>query len=233
MSDDIEPTGFADDEEQDEALVAAWEEPANTEDELVDYLLEEVTEVEDLLLEIKDVSELSVDLAYSSLLYDSEDIAEEVDELEETLETLQHRLQRKTFEGVAAGKIPIDKGLALIRIANAAEVISDAAAEIVDVVLRDMELHPVLASMIRESDATITRARVDAASFLTGQQLGEARLESETGMRVIAIKRGSTWIYGPDRDATLTVDDVLVMRGPPEGVSIVREALDGTRQGWN
>lgn len=231
MSDDTDTTGYRDDDEHDESLVAAWDTPAGTEDELVDYLLEEVTEVEHLLLEIKDVSELAVDLAYSSLLYDSEDIAEEVEELEETLETLQHRLQRRAFEGVAAGTIPIDQGLALIRIANAAEVISDAAAEIVDVVLRDVALHPVLASMIRESDATITRGQLKPESFLVGQTLGEIRLESETGMRVIAIKRGSTWIYGPDQDNGLEADDVLVFRGPPEGVEVVRGALDGSRQG--
>ncbi|MEM4524587.1 MAG: potassium channel protein, partial [Archaeoglobaceae archaeon] len=38
--------------------------------------------VKDLLIEIRNVTELIIDLAYSSVLYDAEDIAEEVLELE-------------------------------------------------------------------------------------------------------------------------------------------------------
>ncbi len=41
----------------------------------------------DLLTEMKDTSELMVDLAYSAMVYDDEDIAEEVLNLEDKMDT--------------------------------------------------------------------------------------------------------------------------------------------------
>ena len=44
--------------------------------------------LKDLLIEMKDTSELMVDLAYSAMVYDDEDIAEEVIRLEEKIQIL-------------------------------------------------------------------------------------------------------------------------------------------------
>ena len=44
--------------------------------------------VKDLFVEMKNISELAVDLAYSSILFDSEKMAEEVDDLEEVMNEL-------------------------------------------------------------------------------------------------------------------------------------------------
>lgn len=218
--------------EKDETLAETWAQPASGEDQLADHLMG-LEDVEDIFLEMKDVSELAVDLAYSSLLYESEEIAEEVEELEEILDTLQNRMQRKAMEGLQAGKVSMDQAVALIRLANATEVISDAAADIVDIVLRDVALHPVIASMIRESDVIITRGRVRPESFMVGKSLIDLRLESETGMRAIAIKRGPTWIYGPSGRVVVEPDDILVTRGPPEGEKTLKAALEGTIDGWD
>ncbi|MBW3584111.1 MAG: PhoU family transcriptional regulator [Euryarchaeota archaeon] len=186
-----------------------------------------------MLLEMKDVSELAVDLAYSSLLYDSEQIAEEVEELEEILDTMQKRLQRKALEALKRDQVSVDQALALIRLAGCAEVISDAALGIADVVLRDVELHPVLAAMIRDSDVIITRGRVRDESFIVGKTLEDVTLETETGMRAIAIKRGPTWIYGPGGDTQILAGDIIVARGPGEGVEPFEDALTGRIKGWD
>lgn len=219
-------------EEEDDILADTWEMEAIAEDELADYLLG-LKDIEEVVIEMKNNSELAVDLAYSSLLYESEDIAEEVAELEEILDTLHKRLQRGALTALRKGEISVDHALALLRLASATEAISDAALDIADVVLRDVELHPILATMIRDSDVTITRGRVQAGSFLAGQSLGETSLESETGMRAIAIKRERLWIYGPDSDTRLQAGDVLVARGPGEGEERLGQALSGVLAGWD
>jgi len=53
---------------------------------------------EELVLEIKDKSELMVDLAYSSLLYNNKTIAEEVYDLENLVDDFYHELQKKALE---------------------------------------------------------------------------------------------------------------------------------------
>jgi len=51
--------------------------------------------IEKKVLEIKDTSELMIDLAYSSLLYDNKTIAEEVYDLENDIDEKYDQLQRE------------------------------------------------------------------------------------------------------------------------------------------
>ena len=98
--------------------------------------------VEDIVLEIKDKSELMVDLAYSSLIYDNKTIAKEVYDLEDLIDNLYQTIQKKTLEGVKNKDLSIDDALTVLRLAECSEKIADAALEIIDVELRDVELHP-------------------------------------------------------------------------------------------
>ncbi len=172
--------------------------------------------IEELLLEMKDTSELMVDLAYSAVFYHSQSIAKEVAELEEDVGEHLTQLQRLTLEAVEAGTLPVDTALVLIRVAQGAEVIANSALEIADVVLRDVELHPVLAEAIRTSDSTITKATIHAESEFAGKTLRQAEFETETGMRVLAVKRHARWQSGVEGDFRLEANDLLIATGPQE-----------------
>jgi len=173
-------------------------------------------EIEELFLELKDTSELMIDLAYSALLYDNEEIAKEVLILEEVVDKLNYKIQRTAFM-VSLEDKNVDKALAMIRLASGIEAIADAAMDIADVVLRDIEPHPIFKMSVMDSDVIITKTPVLRSSSLTNKTLGESHLMTETGMWVIAIKRGKTWIYGPDENTVIKNKDVLVARGPREG----------------
>ncbi|UCF08952.1 MAG: PhoU family transcriptional regulator [Thermoplasmata archaeon] len=178
---------------------------------------EEVTkDIEALLLELKDTSELMIDLAYSALLYDNEEIAKEVLVLEEVVDKLNYNIQRSAFF-VSLDDKNVDKAMAMIRLAYSIEAIADAATEIADVVLRDIEPHPIIKMSVMDSDVIITRTPVSGRSPLVNKTLGQSRLMTETGMWVAAVKRGKTWIYGPDENTGIKKGDVLFARGPREG----------------
>ncbi|MCK5559793.1 MAG: PhoU family transcriptional regulator, partial [Thermoplasmata archaeon] len=85
------------------------------------------------------------------------------------------------------------------------------------VVLRDIEPHPILKMSIRESDVIISKTQVNPGSSLADCTLGSIRLASETGMWVIAIRRGKEWLFGPDENTDIKVEDILIARGPEEG----------------
>ena len=172
---------------------------------------------EDIVLEIKDKSELMVDLAYSSLLYDNRTIAEEVYDLENLIDNLYQNLQKGSLNDVQKGKLNVDDALTLMKLAQAGEHIADAAQEIADVELRDIELHPILKMSIRESDVVFTRVQVVPKSILCGKTLGQLRLASETGMMVIAMRHGDKWLYGPNKNTKIDPDDVLFAKGPEDG----------------
>jgi uncharacterized protein with PhoU and TrkA domain len=172
---------------------------------------------EDLVLEIKDKSELMVDLAYSSVLYDNRTISEEVYELEDMIDALYRNLQKKVLEDVKNGKHEIDDALIFLRIAHAGEQIADAALEIADVELRDVEHHPILKMSIRESDVVFTRVEVNRNSILCGKTLGQIKLSSETGMVVIAMRHKDKWLYAPNKNTKIDPKDILFAKGPEDG----------------
>jgi uncharacterized protein with PhoU and TrkA domain len=172
---------------------------------------------EDIVLEIKDKSELMVDLAYSSILYDNRTIAEEVYELENLIDMLYQDLQKKILQGVKDGKLNVDDALTLLKIAQAGEQIADAAQEIADVELRDVDLHPIIKMSLRESDVVFTRIKVDSKSILCGKTLGEIKLSSETGMLVIAMRHKERWLYGPNKNTKIDSNDILFAKGPEDG----------------
>jgi uncharacterized protein with PhoU and TrkA domain len=193
------------------------------EDATVEY---EPVSVKELLGEMKDIAELLIDLSYSSVLFESEALAAEVLELESEMDVLQLRARMSL---VMAGRGPEEaEGLApIFGIVGAAEKISDAAGDIAKVVLEDIRVPPALYASLPAAVETLARAGVDPDSAYAGRTLADTNLETETGVRVVAIRRGSEWLLNPDRDTRIEAADVCICRGPADGVAVVYETLTG------
>ena len=182
--------------------------------------------VKDLLGEMKDTAELLIDLSYSSVLFEDADLAAEVLELEARMDRLQLQAWMSL---VMAGRSPSDaESLApVFGIVGAAEKISDAAGDVAKVVREEVGLLPAFRASLPEAVETLARATVAGDSPYAGETLGDLNLETETGVRVVAVRRGEAWIHSPDRDTELRGGDVLICRGPDEGVAGVYETLTG------
>ena len=183
-------------------------------------------ELEQKLLELKDTSELMIDLAYSSLLYNNRDIAEEVLFLGEMLDELTDEIQEDAINNVLEDGNVI-KSLVVVRMAYSMEEISIAAAQIADVVLRGLPPHPVIHLSMRDSEVIITTASLDEGSDLVGKTLGQTRLSSLCGMFVIAIKRDRKYIYGPNKSTMMAAGDILIARGPEDGEEFFKDLAMG------
>ena len=183
----------------------------------------------DSLVLMKNMSELAVDLAYGSVLFDSDDIAEEVVELEAEVDALKSRFEAWTLR--AAGRVEDPVGLrGLVHIATSTEVISDAALEISEGVLRGLDAHVVVQEAVEESDEIIVRTTVQPGSALAGTTLGDQAVKTETGMGVIAVRRpgeeGAEWKIQPGPTTRIEAGDVLLAKGTRTGANILR-ALAG------
>jgi uncharacterized protein with PhoU and TrkA domain len=180
-----------------------------------------------MLLEIKDKSELMVDLSYSSLLYDNTTIAEEVYDLENLIDVLYEQIQHDALIELKQGNYTVESTLSIIKLARAVEEIADAAREIADVQLRDVELHPILKMSVRESDEVLTKIQVNESSILCGKTLGTLRVRSETGMHVIAMRHKNKWLYGPNKNTRIDAEDILFAKGPEDGEKHLIELATG------
>ena len=167
------------------------------------------------LVELKDTSEMMIDLAYSALLLNSRYLAEEVLMLEDSMDRLHTEFELLVLQG--KGEPEETRGLlGLIRMGVVTERIADAAAEIAEVVLRSGEPHPVLRMVIQDAEETVERFIVADGSFVVGKTLKEARIPEETGMWVLVIRRGDRWIRPRPRTA-IQAGDVIIASGYAEG----------------
>jgi uncharacterized protein with PhoU and TrkA domain len=187
----------------------------------------EPVSVKTVLAEMKDTAELLIDLAYSAVLHGSEELAMEVLELEEKMDILQVRARMSLL---LAARSPEDaEALApVLGVVGAAEKISDAAGDIAKVVLEEIGLPDEIRAALPEAVETVARAEVAATSSYAGRTLGDLNLETETGVRVIAIRRAGNWLHNPDRETAIRAGDILLLRGPEEGLADVYEDIAGT-----
>ena len=116
---------------------------------------------------------------------------------------------------------------ALLEIAEAAESMANAAKDLADIVIKGFKPHPVFKMVMEESDKIIARVRIDESSELANNTLGDLLLVNRTGMRVIAIRRGVSWIYGPDKHTTILPDDTLILKGTDEGADLLEKLASG------
>lgn len=186
----------------------------------------EPVSVKAVLAEMKDTAELLIDLSYSAVLHGSDEIAEEVLALEERMDVLQLQARMSLL---MAARTPDDaEALApVLGVVGAAEKISDAAGDIAKVVLEDIGLPDALRAALPEAVETVVRSRVIPDSPYVGRTLADINMETETGVRVIAIHRRNDWITNPDHQTTLEADDVVLLRGLDEGLKAVSRELTG------
>jgi uncharacterized protein with PhoU and TrkA domain len=186
-----------------------------TEREKYEEIEYEATSVRKLLTRMKDVAELIVDLAYSAVIFEDEEIAEEVRYLEAHMDTLNYQIRLACM--LAARSIDDAEQLTgTLQVAAAAEHMSNAAGDIVDL-LETVDTRPFLPDLLSGGVEKIKLFRVPDDSHLADRTLAENAVETETGMRVIAIRRGERWAFGPDGDEGIQADDTLLMRGTDDG----------------
>lgn len=196
------------------ALAGAPELPEVTEGDAPP--LSELDRAVDILVELKDLAEAAVGLAYSSLLFNNRSLAAEVGALEGRADMLQDELESWVLRAAPEAR-NVDELRGLIRLASASESICDAARDMTWYVERGEPLHPVVQMALEETEETSTEMVVDEGTPADGHSLRDLRVETETGMFVLAIQRGARWIYRPRAGFVLRAGDRLIAVGPEEG----------------
>ncbi len=183
----------------------------------------------DVLIEMKDVSELMVDLSYSAILFENKEIAREVMNLEESMNQLVYQARIQSILG--ARRIEEAEAMSgMLQVAESAEKISNSASEIATIILKNVKFPAKLKLALPEAEEVTVRIVVRENSTLDGRTLGELNLQSITGMRVIAIRRGVTWIYDPDKESSILDGDILIAKGLEVGIDPLYDLAGSTLQ---
>ena len=186
--------------------------------------------VKELLAEIKDSSELMVDLAYAAVFLSDAELAKEVSRLEERMFDYLHDLRKLA---ILAARSPEDAEhmAGVLEIASAVEKIADAAEDIARVVASGWGIIEDLREDLRHADEIVSRVKVREDAAGAGQLLRELALPVEMGVWVIAARRGTDWYLPPGPDFVVTSDDRLLLKGPEDGVTKARELMGAPETG--
>lgn len=187
--------------------------------------------VRELLTEMKDVSDITIDLAYASLQFENEELAEQVIELEELMDELMYQI--RTLVSLSVRSVDdAERTAGILQVADAAEAISNATGDLADIVLRDIEVHPIIKSALKKANEKLSQVKVKKNSEIDGKAFHELKLPSRLGVWVLAIQRGEKWKVAPTREAKLKAGDLLIIRGPKEGIDDFCELAGVPERDW-
>jgi uncharacterized protein with PhoU and TrkA domain len=183
--------------------------------------------VRELLVEMKNLSELMIDLAYSAALFNDKELAEDVLELESRIDTLGYLLDIETM--VAAGGDPKDAEdlVGVYTVGKATDKISDAAADIAAIVTKNLGVHPLVSSIFEKVEERLMKATVKDDSIISGRQIGDLDLAARMGIDIIAIRRNKDWLIDPEDNEIILPGDILITRGAPLGTKEFKDLAEG------
>ncbi|MEM3789323.1 MAG: TrkA C-terminal domain-containing protein [Candidatus Bathyarchaeia archaeon] len=182
--------------------------------------------VREVLREMKNLSELMIDLAYSAALFNDKDLAEDVLELEKRIDTLAYHLEMVTMVAARDAK-DAEALVGVSKVAAATDKISDAAADIAAIVTQNIGVHPIVGEIFERVEERLAKAKVNEKSVLIGKAIGELELAPRMGIDIIAIFRENDWIINPKRKEKVKAGDILIARGTHEGLKELRELCEG------
>lgn len=188
--------------------------------------LNELDRAIDALVEMKDLAEVAVALAYAALLFSDRALGAEVERIEERMDEMREELESWVLDAALEARArPALRSL--LHLAVASESIADAAQQMVWIIREDEELHPIISDALGEAEDVVLQIEVAEGGPAEGATLGELNLEEVTGMTVLAVARGGRWRYRPTDRTTFRAGDLLVLIGPSEAVGDVEELVGG------
>jgi uncharacterized protein with PhoU and TrkA domain len=182
--------------------------------------------VSDLLVEMKNLSELMIDLAYSAALFNDNELAEDVIELESRIDTLAYLLDMEIMIAARDAK-DAETLIGVSTVASAADKISDAAADIAAIVTRNIGIHPIIGEIFEKVEERLMKATVKEDSVIAGKRIDELDLAARMGVDIIAIRRNKDWILDPEETAQVLLGDILITRGAPMGIKEFKDLAEG------
>jgi uncharacterized protein with PhoU and TrkA domain len=185
--------------------------------------------VRELLLEMKNLSELMIDLAYSAALFNDKELAEEVLELEKRVDTLAYLLDMVVMVAARDAK-DAEALVGVSTVASATDKISDAAADIAAIVTQNIGVHPIVSEIFERLLKRLIKVKVNKTSALVGKRISELKLAPRMGIDIIAIFRNKDWKINPEENEQISAEDVLIARGTPSGLKEFKELCEGRKE---
>ncbi|MDH5816275.1 MAG: TrkA C-terminal domain-containing protein [Candidatus Nezhaarchaeota archaeon] len=184
--------------------------------------MEEHKSVREILVEIKNVTEKIVDLAFSSFMFELDDVAHEVLRLEERIDDLLYLLYIKVLMASETA-YDAERLAPLLVIASSMGSIADAAGDLAKIYLKGFRLHPIVYESLKEVEERVVSAKIAKGSKLVGKRIADISEELGAPVTPLIVCRGRRRLITPPEDLVIEPGDVIIVRTSREGA----EKLEG------
>jgi uncharacterized protein with PhoU and TrkA domain len=174
--------------------------------------------IRDILTELQTTTTLMIDLAYSAVLFNDKELAEDVIEMEAKVNDLKTRLLMNTAIAVRDAE-DAETMVGIMQIGAVAYRISDAAADIARTVLLGLVPDPRVLEALTKTKERLIRTKIASNSILVNKALGKLNLEINIGVNIMVVRRDKELITNPGPKVLLAEGDLLIARGSDVGVS--------------
>ncbi|MFO7795799.1 MAG: potassium channel family protein [Promethearchaeati archaeon] len=177
-------------------------------------------------VQITDISETMTELALAALFFNNYEVAEDVLEMEELMDGLNIKFEKDLLELTNLIDNPRDL-VGILRIVFSCELISDAAGNIAESIIKGFEPHKILQKAIAETSEIVVRETLSEDSYFRGKTYKDVQDKRyKRGFHIIALKREDKWIYSFKQDFTFEKGDLVIGLGPKESVNEWRRCVN-------
>jgi uncharacterized protein with PhoU and TrkA domain len=185
--------------------------------------------VKEILVKMRSLSLLMVDLGFAAIMEDDVDLAHEAAKIKRELRELSYKLRIASLmvsRLSRSSEQEIPQIANLLQIGVAAKEISDGIDDLIEIVIRDVGVHPVI-NLAYKREIRTMKLLVEKGSMLDGKRLKQVEIDDTTGFDVIAIRRGEEWITDPDGNTKVVADDILIVKGRDVSIRKVQRYVKG------
>ncbi len=178
--------------------------------------------VRKLLLDMKNYASIMLDLAYFSAIYGDKRIAYEVLNVEDHIDRMWSLLVMQASLAVRDAK-DAEEMVSVFRVGNALDKVSDAAADVASLVVREMAIHDAVRAGLLRGEEVMARIEVRRGSRLDGSSIAGVLGRKGIAM-IMMLRRDNRWLLKPPPSIVLREGDVIIVRGTREILEDIAEA---------
>ncbi|MDD5417611.1 MAG: hypothetical protein PHW96_01850 [Candidatus Nanoarchaeia archaeon] len=167
------------------------------------------------------MSELMMDLSYSSLFLNDKNLSKHVKELFEDFVSIETETLKLMFKV----KINDAERLALM---DFLEYIKDYANAAMNVSrLAGNSLPSIVKEILSETDERVVAVTIPKNSFLENKTIGSVKVMTNTGLKIISVKRGNKWFFNINKSFRFKSNDFIIGAGTLASNELFNKMLKG------
>jgi uncharacterized protein with PhoU and TrkA domain len=189
--------------------------------------------LKEILILLRDFSQLMVQLGYAAIMEESVELAKEALRVKSYIRDLDYDLRKEALMVARLSKYSksdIPQIANILQIGVAIKEMSDGVDDLIEIAIRDVGVHPVIQMAYTRKDIRTMRFEVEADSKLNGKELKELDIDPKSECKTIAVRRKSEWFCDPQPKMKIKEGDVLIVEGRNDSINKVRDCVEGKKK---